>query len=77
MATPSYSERSVGDILPAMATKQMNFRMPPELIARLDRYVERLRREHQGVIWTRTNALRRLLSRALDQEEAKKAGKKR
>jgi hypothetical protein len=45
-------------------------RLPVALIKRLDRHAARLRAEQPGVNITRSDAIRLLLSRALDREEA-------
>jgi hypothetical protein len=50
-------------------TKQYAFRLPDQLIARLDRHVERMRAALPGLEPSRTDALRTLLSRALDEVE--------
>lgn len=47
------------------------FRLPPDLMKRLDRYAERLRTEQPGLRVTRADALRLLLNEALDGKEAK------
>lgn len=52
-----------------MATKQVAFRLEEELLARLDRYAERLAAENPGMRFTRADALRVLLTRALDEAE--------
>ena len=46
------------------------FRLPAELVRRLDRYAERLRKEQPGLRATRTDAVRVLLTEALDRKEA-------
>jgi hypothetical protein len=57
-------------------TTQVAFRLPDGLIARLDRHVERMGKEHPGLDFSRADAVRSLLTRALDQVEgAKRAGK--
>jgi Arc/MetJ-type ribon-helix-helix transcriptional regulator len=50
-------------------TTQVAFRLPDSLIARLDRHVERVSKEHPGLDFSRTDAVRSLLTRALDQSE--------
>jgi hypothetical protein len=47
------------------------------LIARLDRHVERMGQEHPGLDFTRADAVRSLLTRALDQIEGSSASTKR
>jgi hypothetical protein len=60
--TPKASERGV----------QLAFRVPAELVERLDAHAERLSREHPGLEFTRTDAVRTLLTRALDEIEGEK-----
>lgn len=56
-------------------TTQVAFRLPDSLVKRLDRHVERMTAENPGLDFTRTEAVRSLLTRALDQiEGAKRAG---
>jgi hypothetical protein len=56
---------------------QVAFRLPAELIARIDRYAERLAASTPGIRYTRTDAVRSLLTRVLDEIEAgdKRKGK--
>ena len=58
-------------------TTQVAFRLPDSLIARLDRHVERMGKEHPGLDFTRADAVRSLLTRALDQIEGASAPTKR
>ena len=59
-------------------TQQVAFRLPLDLIKRLDRHVERMRRQAVGISITRADAVRNLLSEALSQAEIAEAeGKKR
>jgi len=58
-------------------TTQVAFRLPDNLIARLDRHVERMGKEHPGLDFTRADAVRSLLTRALDQIEGASAPTKR
>jgi len=46
-------------------TTQVAFRLPDGLIARLDRHVERVAKEHPGLDLSRADAVRSLLTRAL------------
>lgn len=46
------------------------FRLPSDLMKRLDRHAERLRSEQPGLRVTRADALRMLLNEALDEKEA-------
>jgi hypothetical protein len=58
-------------------TTQVAFRLPDSLIARLDRHVERMTKEHPGLDFSRADAVRSLLTRALDQIEGPSAPAKR
>jgi hypothetical protein len=58
-------------------TTQVAFRLPDSLIARLDRHVERMSKENPGLDFTRADAVRSLLTRALDQIEGPSAPAKR
>jgi hypothetical protein len=58
-------------------TTQVAFRLPDSLIARLDQHVERMGKEHPGLDFTRADAVRSLLTRALDQIEGASAPTKR
>jgi hypothetical protein len=51
--------------------------LPDSLIARLDRHVERMTKEHPGLDFSRADAVRSLLTRALDQIEGPTAPTKR
>lgn len=48
------------------------FRLPAALVRRLDRHAARLRQEQPGLRVTRADALRLLLTEALDREEARR-----
>lgn len=50
-------------------TEQVAFRFPRALLARVDRHVERMNREHPGLGASRADAVRTLLTRALDEVE--------
>ena len=50
-------------------TTQAAFRLPDHLIARLDRHAERMSKEHPGLEFSRADAVRTLLTRALDEVE--------
>ncbi|HXX68093.1 MAG TPA: hypothetical protein VEK07_12965 [Polyangiaceae bacterium] len=52
--------------------KQMVLRLPSALLDRLDAYAERLRHEMPGPSWKRSDVVRMLLARALDETEPKK-----
>jgi predicted DNA-binding protein len=49
-------------------TTQTAFRLPDELLKRLDKYAERLS-EADGMAYTRTDVVRKLLTRALNDVE--------
>ena len=51
-------------------TTQVAFRLPDELLKRLDRHAERMRETQPGVNVSRTDVVRMLLTRALEQAEA-------
>lgn len=55
-----------------MSTKQFTFRLEPELIDRVDEYARSREAAEPGLRMSRTDALRILLTRALD--EASKPG---
>lgn len=55
---------------PKEPTTQVAFRLATRLIERIDRHVERMARENPGVEFTRVDAVRVLLSRALEAAEA-------
>ena len=50
--------------------EQLAFRLPKALIARLDKHAERLAKENPGLEFTRTDVVKTLLTRALDDIEA-------
>lgn len=50
----------------AMTTQQTAFRLPTELIERLDRYADQLNREQPGTSHSRADVVRILLTRGLD-----------
>jgi metal-responsive CopG/Arc/MetJ family transcriptional regulator len=58
-------------LVPVEPTTQVAFRLPERLVARVDRHVKRLGKEQRGVTFTRTDAIRDLLTRALDLVEGK------
>ena len=51
-------------------TPLVAFRMAKELTDRLDQHAERMGRAHPGLTFTRADAVRELLTRALDAAEA-------
>lgn len=56
---------------------QLAFRLPDELVERIDEHVKRLGRDNPGLDFTRTDAVRSLLVRALDDVEGSDKGRKR
>ena len=60
--------RSLGE------TTQVAFRLPTNLVERLDRHLERVRARTPGIGITRADVVRNLLSVALDREEAAETG---
>lgn len=65
-----------GSQMPKEATTQVAFRLPDSLITRLDRHTERMTKENPGLEFSRADAVRSLLTRALDQVEGTKRGGK-
>lgn len=55
--------------VPTEPTTQVAFRLPDRLVARIDRHIKRLAKDQRGVTFTRTDAIRDLLTRALDRVE--------
>jgi Arc/MetJ-type ribon-helix-helix transcriptional regulator len=51
-------------------------RLPEELVARLDRHVERLVAQAPGMVFNRSDAVRVLLTQALDRIEAEESAEK-
>ena len=52
--------------------KVIPFRLPIDLVKRLDKHAERIQRAHPGLNVTRADAMRSLLTEALDREEARR-----
>ncbi len=52
-------------------TEQVAFRLPKALVARLDDYAARLAEEQPGMSFTRTDVVRVLLTKALDEKDAR------
>jgi len=50
----------------AELTSQVAFRLPVDLLKRIDKHAERMRDQQPGVNVTRTDVVRMLLTRALD-----------
>lgn len=61
--------------MPKETTTQVAFRLPDGLLKRLDRHVERMTAENPGLEFTRADAVRSLLTRALDAVEGLKRPK--
>ena len=59
----------------AGSTQQTGFRLPIELVERLDAYAEQLRKEQPGMTIRRADVVRLLLTRALDELDAAAAPK--
>ncbi|MDQ3298953.1 MAG: ribbon-helix-helix domain-containing protein [Myxococcota bacterium] len=57
------------------STTQVAFRLPDSLIERLDRHVKRMDAENPGLEFNRADAVRSLLTRALDTLEPKRSAK--
>jgi hypothetical protein len=55
--------------------EQLVVRLPGALLARVDAYADALRREHPGPVFTRSDVVRLLLTRALDAIEPKRRKK--
>jgi len=49
---------------------QLAFRVPADIVQRLDAHAARLSRDNPGLEFTRTDAVRTLLTRALDEVES-------
>jgi hypothetical protein len=52
--------------------EQIVVRLPASLLERLDAYADRMRREMPGPSWKRSDVVRMLLARALDDIEPKR-----
>ena len=50
---------------------QTAFRLPPDLVAKLDRIADRLSAERPGIPITRADVVRMLLTRAVAEEETR------
>ena len=57
-------------VVPLEPTTQVAFRFPDRLLARIDRHAKRLAKGQAGVRYTRADAVRDLVLRALDIVEA-------
>ena len=64
-------EETLQELEDDMPTKQVAFRLPVELVGRLDAFAERIQNESPGLRVTRADAARLLLTRALDEAEKK------
>jgi metal-responsive CopG/Arc/MetJ family transcriptional regulator len=56
--------------------EQIVVRLPSSLLGRLDALAEELRRETPGPAWSRSDVVRMLLARALDEAERKRRGRR-
>ena len=63
-----------GAVKDADKSKQVAFRLPASLLERLDRYAVQLEREQRGMTVNRTDVVRILLTRGLDDAEARRKG---
>ena len=61
-------------VVPSEPTTQVAFRFPDRLLARIDRHAKRLARGQAGVRYTRADAVRDLIVRALDLVEGNSKG---
>jgi hypothetical protein len=59
--------------VPKESTTQVAFRLSDRLLARIDRHAKRLSKAERGVVYTRADAVRDLLTRALDIAERETA----
>jgi hypothetical protein len=60
--------------MPKEPMTQVAFRLSDRLLARIDRHAKRMGKEQRGVEFTRADAVRDLLTRALDTIESDKDG---
>ena len=58
-------------------TTQVAFRLPDELLRRIDRHAERMREGQPGVNVSRTDVVRMLLTRALEHAEGESHPKRK
>lgn len=67
-------EQELGSVMAEETNdEQLVVRLPKVLLERLDAYADCLRREMPGPSWKRSDVVRMLLARALDQAAPKKA----
>lgn len=52
--------------MPREPTTQVAFRLADRLLSRVDRHAKKLSKEHPGIQFTRADAVRDLLTRALN-----------
>jgi hypothetical protein len=69
-------ETEVEAIVDETKDEQMVVRLPSSLLERVDAYAERLRREMPGPSWKRSDVVRHLLAKALDEAEPPKRGRR-
>jgi hypothetical protein len=53
-------------LVPKESNTQVAFRLADRLLARVDRHAKRMSKGQRGVVFTRVDAVRDLLTRALD-----------
>lgn len=58
------------------AKQQVAFRLDPDLVKRVDAYAKQLATEQPGLDFSRADAVRVLLTRALDQVDAERPAKR-
>lgn len=64
-----------GRLVPSEQTTPVAFRLPIRLVKRIDRHAKRLSKKERGVVeFSRTDALRDLLTRALEIAEKEGEG---
>lgn len=58
-------------------TVAVAFRVPLQLVHRLDQHAKRMGQQTPGLVYSRVDALKVLLTKALDQEEKRTGGPER
>jgi hypothetical protein len=69
-------EREIEEAMADEKNPPLVIRLPAELRARIDKYGELLKREQPGPEWNRSDVVRLLLTRALDDVVPAKRGKR-
>ena len=64
-------------VMPKEAMTQVAFRLADRLLARVDRHAKRMSKDQRGVVHSRADAVRDLLTRALDTVESPSGGESR